>query len=53
MRCFIAETEKGKFPREILEDAGLHVGLIGIERISTIGNMGEAYRKAGKEGNGI
>ena len=32
-RHFIAENEKGKFPREIFENAGLDVELIGIKRI--------------------
>jgi len=47
-RHFIAENEKGKFPREIFEEAGLRVDLIGIDRIRTAGKRWRAaYLKAG------
>lgn len=50
-RHFIAENEKGKLPREIFEEAGLKVDLIGMERISTAGKRWRAaYRNAGVEG---
>ncbi|MFJ5563057.1 IS3 family transposase [Lysinibacillus xylanilyticus] len=50
-RHFIAENEKGKFPREIFENAGLDVELIGIKRIESSGKRWrDAYRKAGVEG---
>ncbi|TDX94221.1 UNVERIFIED_CONTAM: hypothetical protein BJ099_12477 [Lysinibacillus xylanilyticus] len=38
-RHFIAENEKGKFPREIFENAGLDVELIGIKRIESNHNL--------------
>ena len=50
-RHFIAENDKGKFPREIFEEAGLNVDLIGIQRISSAGKRWRAaYRQAGVEG---
>ena len=50
-RHFIAENEKGKFPREIFEEVGLNVDLIGLERIQTAGKRWRAaYRKSGVEG---
>lgn len=50
-RHFIAENEKGKLPREIFEEAGLDVELIGLERAKTAGKRWRAaYRKLGVEG---
>lgn len=50
-RHFIAENEKGKLPREIFEEAGLSVDLIGMKRIETAGKRWrKAYREAGIEG---
>jgi hypothetical protein len=50
-RHFIAEYEKGKLPREIFEDAGLDVELIGLERIrSARKRWCAAYNKLGVEG---
>lgn len=50
-RHFIAESEKGKLPREIFEEAGLHVEFIGLERIRSAGKRWRAaYRKVGVEG---
>lgn len=47
-RHFIAENEKGKLPREIFEEAGLSVDLIGMKRIETAGKRWrKAYREAG------
>ena len=39
-RHFIAENEKGKFPREIFEEAGFDVELIGLNRIDAQENVG-------------
>lgn len=36
-RHFIAENDNGKLPREIFEEAGLDVELIGLQRISSAG----------------
>lgn len=50
-RHFIAENENGKRPRDIFEEAGLSVDLIGIERINTAAKRWRAsYRKLGSEG---
>lgn len=50
-RHFIAENDKGKLPREIFEDAGLNVDLIGLKRISSAGKRWRAaYRQIGVEG---
>ena len=50
-RHFIAEYEKGKLPREIFEEAGLDVELIGLERIhSARKRWRAAYRKLGVDG---
>lgn len=47
-RHFIAENEKGKLPREIFEEAGLSVDLIGMKRIETAGKRWrKVYREAG------
>ena len=45
---FIAENEKGKFSREIFEECGFDVNIIGIKRIKSSGNRWRtAYRKNG------
>lgn len=50
-RHFIVENENGKLPREIFEESGLNVDLIGMGRIKTAGKRWRAaYRKAGVEG---
>ena len=50
-RHFIAESEKGKLPRAIFEEAGLDVELIGLERVSSSAKRWRAaYRKAGIDG---
>ena len=50
-RYFVAENVKGEFPREIFEEAGFPVDLIGMKRISTAGKRWRAaYRKTGVEG---
>ena len=50
-RHFISENEKGTLPREIFEEAGLNIELIGFERAKAAGKRWrKAYRKAGIEG---
>lgn len=50
-RHFIAENDKGKLPREIFEEAGLNVELIGLQRISSARKRWRAaYRQTGVEG---
>lgn len=50
-RHFIAENEKGKFPREIFGEAGLDVGLIGKERVKASSKRWRAaYHKEGLKG---
>ncbi|HJF31192.1 MAG TPA: hypothetical protein K8V56_05355 [Sporosarcina psychrophila] len=50
-RHFIAENEKGRLPREIFEEAGLNVELIGNERVKSAGKRWRAaYHKDGVEG---
>ena len=50
-RHFISENEKGKLPREIFEEAGLNIELIGVERAKAAGKRWRAaFRKAGVEG---
>ena len=50
-RHFIAEYEKGKLPREIFEDVGLNVELIGLERINSARKRWcAAYRNSGVAG---
>lgn len=45
---FIAENEKGKFPREIFEECGFDINILGIERVKSSGKRWRAaYRKNG------
>lgn len=47
-RIFIAEYERGKFPREIFNEYGFDVDILGIERIkSAKKRWRNAYRKKG------
>lgn len=47
-RIFIIENNKGKFPREIFEEHGFDVNILGKERIKSCGNRWRAaYRKNG------
>ena len=47
-RHFIAENEKGKLIKEIFEEAGLEVELIGLERVRSAGKRWRAaYRRWG------
>lgn len=48
---FLTENDNGKLPREIFEQAGLDVELIGLTRISSSGKRWRAaYRKSGVTG---
>lgn len=45
---FIVENEKGKFPREIFEECGFNIDILGIKRIKSSGNRWRAaYKKSG------
>ncbi|NMF07993.1 IS3 family transposase [Clostridium beijerinckii] len=49
-RLFIAENEKGKFPREIFEECGFDINIIGLKRIqSSAGRWRSAFRRNGVE----
>lgn len=45
---FIEENEKGKLPREIFEECGFDIAIIGMERVQSSGKRWRAaYRKNG------
>lgn len=45
---FIVENEKGRFPREIFEECGFDIDVLGIKRIKSAGNRWRSsYRKNG------
>lgn len=45
---FIVENEKGKFPREIFEELGFDINILGIERVRSCGKRWRAaYKKDG------
>jgi transposase len=47
-RIFIAENELGKFPREIFEEHGFDINILGIRRAKSSGNRWRnAYRRDG------
>lgn len=47
-QIFIGQFDKGKFPREIFEDCGFDIDIIGIERVhSSAKRWKAAYRKDG------
>lgn len=47
-RIFIRENTNGKFPREIFEEHGFDVNILGIKRVKSCGNRWRAaYRKNG------
>ena len=47
-KLFISENEKGKFPREIFEECGFDIGILGMERVKSAGaRWRSAYRKQG------
>lgn len=49
-RLFIAENEKGKFPRDIFSDCGFDINMIGLKRIKASGNRWRsAFRRNGVE----
>lgn len=48
---FITENEKGKLPREIFEECGFDVDIVGMKRIKSSGNRWRtAYRENGIAG---
>ena len=49
-RLFIAENEKGKFPRDIFEECGFDIDIIGLKRIQSSGSRWRsAFRRNGVE----
>lgn len=47
-RMFISENEKGKFPRQIFEEHGFDIDIIGMKRVKSSGKRWRtAYRKNG------
>lgn len=48
-RIFIAENEKGKLPRQIFEECGFDIDIIGLERVQS---SGKRWRKQYRE-NGV
>ncbi len=46
-RLFIVENEKGKFPRQIFENAGFDINVLGMQRIKSCGNRWRASYKYG------
>lgn len=50
-RIFISENEKGKFPREIFEEHGFDIDIIGMERVQASGKRWRAaYSRNGISG---
>lgn len=49
-RLFIAENEKGRFPRDIFAECGFDINIIGLKRIQSCGNRWRsAFRRNGVE----
>lgn len=47
-RLFIAENEKGKFPRDIFAECGFDINIIGLKRIQSSGSRWRsAFRRNG------
>lgn len=46
-KLFIVENENGKFPRQIFEDAGFDINILGIERIKSSGARWRSSYKYG------
>ncbi|ARC83204.1 putative transposase OrfA [Clostridium argentinense CDC 2741] len=47
-RLFIAENEDGKFPRQIFEECGFNIDILGLNRIQSCGKRWRAaFRKNG------
>ncbi|MFL0198938.1 HTH domain-containing protein, partial [Clostridium sp. WILCCON 0269] len=45
---FVSENEKGKFPRQIFEECGFDISILGMERVKSSGKRWRAaYRKQG------
>lgn len=50
-RIFIVENENGKLPREIFEECGFDIDIIGLKRIQSSGKRWRAaYRESGLTG---
>lgn len=50
-KLFILENENGKFPRQIFEDAGFDVDILGMKRIKSSGSRWRAaYKNGGANG---
>jgi transposase len=50
-RIFINENENGKFPREIFEECGFDISILGMKRVKSSGKRWRAaYRKEGTLG---
>lgn len=50
-RIFISENKKGKLPRQIFEECGFDVEVIGMKRVKAAGNRWRtAYRENGELG---
>lgn len=48
---FINENEKGRFPRDIFEEHGFDIQVLGMKRVESAGKRWRAaYRKNGSEG---
>ena len=48
---FIVENQKGKFPREIFEEHGFDINILGMERVKTAGKRWRAaYKEKGISG---
>lgn len=49
-RIFIAENEKGKFPKDIFSECGFDINVIGLKRIQSSGSRWRsAFRRNGVE----
>lgn len=47
-RLFIAENENGKFPRQIFEECGFNIDILGLNRVQSCGKRWRAaFRKNG------
>lgn len=46
-QLFIVENENGKFPRQIFEDAGFNINILGMKRIKSSGNRWRSSYKYG------
>ena len=46
-KLFILENESGKFPRQIFEDAGFDIDILGMKRIKSSGSRWRAAYKYG------